>query len=59
MPADIPTPTFGLLTLGSIHAKGPPWKYTSVLTAQAVYLLEPGQTDKVMDGTNHRCPCLG
>jgi len=46
------TLTYDLLTLGSMHAKGLPWStcvLPLVLIAQAVFLLEHGQTPHLIN----------
>jgi len=50
--------TFDLLTSGSVHAEVLSWTVlpTMVLTAQAVFLLERGQTDKQTDTTERPIP---
>jgi len=51
--------TFDLLTSGSVHAEVLPCTIcvpTLVLIAQAVFLLERGQTDRQTDATEHPTP---
>jgi len=43
--------TFDLLTSGSVYAEVLPCLLTLVLIAQAVFLLQHGQTDKQIDAT--------